>query len=111
MLAAYNNIPLHSPSDFEGMRKAGHLAARTLDFITPYVQENVTTQELNDLCHDFIVSHGAIPAPLNYRGSIMNFPRSICTSVNHVVCHGIPGPKKLQAGDILRREYSHSFQR
>jgi methionyl aminopeptidase len=93
----YNSIPLHSEADFEGMRKAGNLAARTLDFITPYVKENVTTQELNDLCHHFIISHGAIPAPLNYKG----FPKSICTSVNHVVCHGIPGPKKLQAGDII----------
>lgn len=91
------NIPIHSASDFEGMRKAGHLAARTLDFITPYVKEGVITQELNDLCHDFIVNHGAIPAPLNYKG----FPKSICTSINHVVCHGIPGPKKLQGGDIL----------
>lgn len=90
-------IERHTPSDFEGMRKAGHLAARTLDFITPHVQEEVTTQELNDLCHTFILEHGAIPAPLNYRG----FPKSICTSVNHVVCHGIPGPKKLQRGDIL----------
>jgi len=91
------HITIHSPADFEGMRKAGHLAARTLDFITPYVKEGVTTQELNDLCHNFIVGHGAIPAPLNYKG----FPKSICTSVNHVVCHGFPGPKKLQAGDIL----------
>jgi len=91
------NIIIHTPSDFEGMRKAGHLAARTLDFITPYVKEGVTTDELNDLCHEFIVSHGAISAPLNYRG----FPKSICTSVNHVVCHGIPGPKKLQKGDII----------
>ncbi len=90
-------IPLHTPADFEGMRKAGHLAAQTLDYITPYVKEGVTTQELNDLCHDFIVSHGAIPAPLNYKG----FPKSICTSVNHVVCHGIPGPKQLALGDIL----------
>jgi methionyl aminopeptidase len=79
------------------MRKAGHLAAQTLDFITPYVKEGVSTQELNDLCHDFIIRHNAIPAPLNYKG----FPKSICTSLNHVVCHGIPGPKKLQAGDIL----------
>lgn len=97
MTDPYNTIPIHLPTDFEGMRKAGHLAAQTLDFITPYVKESVTTLELNDLCHDFIVSHGAIPAPLNYKG----FPKSICTSVNHVVCHGIPGPKKLQAGDII----------
>ncbi|MBL8676615.1 MAG: type I methionyl aminopeptidase [Alphaproteobacteria bacterium] len=91
------NIKIHSPSDFEGMRKAGHLAAHTLDFIEPHIKEGVTTQELNDLCHDFIISHKAIPAPLNYKG----FPKSICTSVNHVVCHGIPGPKKLEKGDIL----------
>lgn len=90
-------ITLHTPADFEGMRKAGALAARTLDFITPYVKPGVTTQELNDLCHDFIIRHKAIPAPLNYKG----FPKSICTSINHVVCHGIPGPKKLQEGDIV----------
>ncbi|MBY0501737.1 MAG: type I methionyl aminopeptidase [Alphaproteobacteria bacterium] len=91
------NITVYSSEDFEGMRKAGQLAARTLDFIGPYVKEGVTTQELNDLCHDFIVSHGSIPAPLGYKG----FTRSICTSVNHVVCHGIPGAKKLHGGDIL----------
>ena len=92
-----SNIKIHSSSDFEGMRKAGHLAARTLDFIEPHIKEGITTLELNDLCHDFIISHKAIPAPLNYKG----FPKSICTSVNHVVCHGIPGPKKLEKGDIL----------
>ncbi|MBX9786622.1 MAG: type I methionyl aminopeptidase [Alphaproteobacteria bacterium] len=92
-----SNIKIHSSSDFEGMRKAGHLAARTLDFIESHIKEGITTQELNDLCHDFIISHKAIPAPLNYKG----FPKSICTSVNHVVCHGIPGPKKLEKGDIL----------
>lgn len=90
-------ITIHAPSDFEGMRKSGRLAAETLDFITPYVQPGITTEELDQLCHDFIVSHGAIPAPLNYNA----FPKSICTSVNHVVCHGIPGPKKLQKGDII----------
>ena len=86
MADTYRNIILHTPSEFEGMRKAGHLAARTLDFITPYVKEGITTDELNELCHDFIISHEAIPAPLNYRG----FPKSICTSINHVICHGIP---------------------
>lgn len=91
------NITLHTPQDFEGMRKAGRLAAETLDYITPFVEVGVTTEHLNTLCHDFIVSRGAIPAPLNYRG----FPKSICTSINHVVCHGIPGPKKLEKGDII----------
>jgi methionyl aminopeptidase len=90
-------IIVHDAAGFAGMRKAGKLAAEALDFITPYVKPGVMTEELDRLCHDFIVSHGAIPAPLNYRG----FPKSICTSVNHVVCHGIPGPKKLVEGDII----------
>src|SRR5437899_7434261 len=71
-------IKIHDAAGFEGMRKAGKLAAETLDFITPYVVPGVTTDELDRLCHGFIVDHGAIPAPLNYRG----FPRSICTSIN-----------------------------
>ena len=91
------SIKIHGPGDFEGMRKAGRLAAETLDFVTPHVKPGATTGELNSLTHDFIVAHGAIPAPLDYRG----FPMSICTSINHVVCHGIPGAKKLADGDIL----------
>jgi methionyl aminopeptidase len=91
------SVKLHSPADFEGMRRAGHLAAATLDFITPLVQPGVRTDELDRRCEQFIRDHGAIPAPLNYRG----FPKSICTSVNHVVCHGIPGEKRLQEGDIV----------
>jgi methionyl aminopeptidase len=90
-------IKIHGPEDFAGMRVAGRLAAETLDFIAPHVVPGVTTGELDRLCHDFIVGHGAIPAPLNYRG----FPKSVCTSINHVVCHGIPGDKKLLKGDIL----------
>ena len=90
-------IKLHDAAAFEAMRKAGKLAAETLDFITPHVVPGVTTDELDRLCHSFITGAGAIPAPLNYRG----FPRSICTSINHVVCHGIPGPKKLLDGDIV----------
>ena len=90
-------IKLHAKEDYEGMRKAGHLAAETLDYITPHVVPGVTTDELDRLCHDFIIDHGGIPAPLNYRG----FPKSICTSINHVVCHGIPSPKKLANGDII----------
>ena len=90
-------IQLHDAAAFEGMRKAGRLGAEVLDFVTPHVQPGVTTGHLDDLCHKYIVDHGAIPAPLNYRG----FPRSICTSVNHVVCHGIPGDKVLENGDIV----------
>ncbi|HZT20466.1 MAG TPA: type I methionyl aminopeptidase, partial [Dongiaceae bacterium] len=90
-------IKLHGAEAFEAMRRAGRLAAETLDFVTPHVRAGVTTAALDKLCHDFIVDHGAIPAPLNYRG----FPKSICTSINHVVCHGIPGERKLVDGDIL----------
>ncbi len=94
---AEENPTIHNDSDFEGMRKAGKLAAQTLDYVTPFVKTGISTLELNDLCHDFIIQHGAIPAPLGYRG----YPKSICTSINHVVCHGIPGAKKLQDGDII----------
>jgi methionyl aminopeptidase len=91
-------IPLHGPAAFDAMRLAGKLAAQTLDYIAPYVKPGISTGELDRLCHEFIISHQAIPAPLNYRG----FPKSICTSLNHVVCHGIPNDDKLiKNGDIL----------
>ena len=90
-------IKIHAPETFEGVRRVGLLAAQTLDFITPYVCPRITTGELDRLCHGFIVDHEAIPAPLNYRG----FPKSICTSINHVVCRGIPGDRRLMEGDIL----------
>ncbi len=90
-------ILVHGPEDFSGMRAAGRLAADTLDFLVPHVKPGATTGELDRLAHDFTLAHGAIPAPLNYRG----FPKSICTSVNHVVCHGIPGDKKLSEGDVI----------
>lgn len=91
------HIRIHGPDDFEGMRRAGRLAAETLDHITPLVVPGVTTEELDNACHAYILDHGATPAPLGYRG----FPKSICTSVNHVVCHGIPGDKRLANGDIV----------
>lgn len=90
-------VRLHGPDDFEGMRKAGRLAAETLDMITPHVVPGVTTETLDKLCYEFIRDHGAVPGPLFYRG----FPKSICTSINHVVCHGIPGDKALKEGDIV----------
>jgi methionyl aminopeptidase len=91
-------ITIHGAEDFVAMRKAGRLAAETLDFITPHVEPGVSTEDLDRLCHDFILSNDAVPAPLNYRG----FPKSICTSVNHVVCHGIPNERKrLQPGDVI----------
>jgi methionyl aminopeptidase len=91
------HIKLHGAADFEAMRKAGRLAAAALDFIAPHVRPGVATGELDRLCHEFIVGHGAVPAPLGYRG----FPKSICTSINHVVCHGIPSEKPLRDGDIV----------
>jgi methionyl aminopeptidase len=90
-------ITIHTQADFAGMRAAGRLAAETLDMIAPHVRPGITTAKLDELCHDFILAHGAIPAPLNYRG----FPKSICTSINHVVCHGIPGDRRLVDGDVL----------
>lgn len=88
---------IHGEEDFKGMRAAGRLAAETLDLLVPHVKPGVTTGELDDLAYDFITKAGAYPAPLYYRG----FPKSICTSINHVVCHGIPGDKKLKDGDSL----------
>jgi methionyl aminopeptidase len=90
-------IKIHDAAGFEGMRKAGRLAAECLDFITPHVNVGISTDDLNTLCHDWTIERNAIPAPLNYRG----FPKSICTSINHVVCHGIPSDKVLVDGDII----------
>ena len=91
-------IQIHTKVGFEGMRKAGRLAAETLDFITPHVRPGVTTDDLDQLCATFIQERGGISAPLGYKG----FPKSICTSVNHVVCHGIPDAgKRLKEGDII----------
>ena len=91
-------IHLKTDDDLSRMRTAGQLTRSVLDMIGPFVTPGVTTGELDKICHDFIVdSLQAIPAPLNYRG----FPKSICTSVNHVVCHGIPGDKRLKNGDIV----------
>lgn len=92
------SIILKTPAEIEKMRVAGRLAAQVLEMIEPFVVPGVTTEELDRICHDYIVDVlKAVPAPLNYKG----FPKSICTSVNHQVCHGIPGPKKLKSGDIV----------
>jgi methionyl aminopeptidase len=91
-------IVLKSKEEIEEMRVAGQLAAEVLRMIAPHVQPGITTGELDAICHDYITNEQqAIPAPLNYRG----FPRSICTSVNNVICHGIPGEKRLKDGDIV----------
>ena len=93
-------VTIKTPAEIEKMRIAGRLAADVLDMITPYVVAGVTTEELDQRCHDYIVgTQQAIPAPLNYRG----FPKSVCTSVNHQVCHGIPGNKRLKNGDIINK--------
>jgi methionyl aminopeptidase len=93
-----STITIKTAAEIDKMRVAGQLAAEVLQMIEPYVKEGVTTDELNRICHNYIVNvQHAIPAPLNYHG----FPKSICTSVNHQVCHGIPGPRALKDGDII----------
>ncbi len=93
------NVPIKTPDEIEKMREAGRQAASVLEMIAPYVQAGVSTGELDRRCHDYIVDElGSTPAPLNYHG----FPKSVCTSINHVVCHGIPDDgKKLKKGDIM----------
>ncbi len=92
------NVSIKTPAEQAKMREAARLTARVLDMIEPYVRPGVTTEELDRRCHDFIVGElGSIPANVNYRG----FPKTICASVNHVVCHGIPAEKPLKNGDIV----------
>ncbi len=91
-------VHIKTPAEIDKMRVAGRLAAEVLEMIVEHVQPGITTDELDAICHKYITEQqGAIPAPLNYHG----FPKSICTSVNHVVCHGIPGDKQLKNGDIV----------
>ena len=87
-----SNISIHNENGFFQMRQAGELAAEVLDYITDFVEPNVSTEQLDQICHDYIIKKNAIPAPLNYKG----YPKSTCISVNHIVCHGIPGEKLLQ---------------
>jgi methionyl aminopeptidase len=96
-------VSLKSPQEVEKMRVAGKLASEVLDYITPFVKPGVTTDELDKLCHDYMVNvQHVIPAPLNYAPpGYSPYPKSICTSVNHQVCHGVPGEKKLKSGDIV----------
>jgi methionyl aminopeptidase len=94
---AHFAVALHNPADFEGMRRAGRLAAEVLDLLVPEVKPGVTTAALDKLAYDYTVAHGAIPACLGYRG----YRHTVCTSINHVVCHGIPCDKALREGDIV----------
>ena len=90
------SIKIHTPEDFDGMRRAGRLAAECLDMLVPHVKPGVVTDELDKLAREFILDHGALPACIYYRG----YTKTVCISVNHVVCHGIPSEKPLKDGDI-----------
>jgi methionyl aminopeptidase len=92
-----NRIPLHGPEDFEGMRNAGRLAAALLDHVAPMIVPGAVTGEIDAEIERYMREHGSIPATLGYKG----YPKSSCISINHVVCHGIPGPKRLMDGDIV----------
>lgn len=92
-----NVIKIHGPEAFEGMRKAGRLAAQALDMLADHAKPGVTTEAIDDLAYEFAMDNNAIPATVNYRG----YTKSTCTSLNHVVCHGIPGERILKEGDIL----------
>jgi methionyl aminopeptidase len=104
-LANTGQIKLHGPEGFAGMRRAGRLCAEALDYITPHVQPGVTTAELDRMVLEFALDHDAVPAPLYYRG----YPKAICTSINHVVCHGIPNDKPLRDGEIVNIDVTLIF--
>jgi methionyl aminopeptidase len=97
------SITIKTAQEIEKMRVAGRLASEVLDYITPFVKPGITTGELDKLCHDYMVDvQGCIPAPLHYAPpGHAPYPKSICTSVNHQVCHGVPGEKKLKNGDVV----------
>ncbi|BBO68295.1 methionine aminopeptidase [Desulfosarcina alkanivorans] len=95
--ARKHRIQIKTPDQIEAIRRAGQLVIETLDLVAPHIRPGVTTEEINTMVHDFTLRHGAIPAPLNYRG----FPKSVCVSINEVICHGIPGPRALSDGDIV----------
>ena len=99
-------IKLHTAEDFDAMHKVGQMAARTLDELSPFVVPGTTTQALDDKALEIIRDQGAVPAPLNYRG----FKKSVCTSINHVVCHGIPGDRRLREGDIMNVDVTLFFE-
>ena len=99
-------IHYKTPEEIEVMKESCQLAAEVLVMIDPYIKPGVTTDRLNQICHDYIVSKGAIPSPLNYRG----FPKSICSSVNEEICHGIPSDRKLRNGDIVNLDITTYFK-
>jgi methionyl aminopeptidase len=101
-----SNINIKSPREIELMREAGRLAADTLCRVSELVRPGISTEEINEFVHQDTLDKGAIPAPLNYRG----FPKSVCTSINEVVCHGIPGPRVLEEGDIINIDVTHIYK-
>jgi len=98
-------IKLHDSEAFEGMRRAGQLTAKALDLVAEEIEPGITTKHIDDLIYQYVCDHGAIPAPLFYRG----FPATVCTSLNHVVCHGIPNDKPLREGDIINVDVTLIF--
>lgn len=99
------SVEIKSAREIEAMRRVGRLAAETLTAVGELVEPGITTQQIDDFVHRHTLSQGALPAPLNYRG----FPKSVCTSVNEVVCHGIPGERRLEDGDIINVDVTHIF--
>jgi len=97
------SISIKNSEDIKKMRVAGKLASEVLDFVTPFIKPNITTEEIDKICHDYMVNEQkTIPAPLNYAPPGHSpYPKSVCTSVNHQICHGIPGPKSLKKGDVI----------
>jgi len=95
--AKKHRIRIKTPEQIEGIRRAGRLVIDTLDLVEPHIRPGMTTDEINTMVHDFTIRNGAIPAPLNYRG----FPKSVCVSINEVICHGIPGDRTFKDGDIV----------
>ncbi len=92
-----NNVPIKTSEEISGIRRAGELVIRTLDLVESHLRPGMVTNEINTLVHDYTIKNNAVPAPLNYRG----FPKSVCVSINEVICHGIPGNRRLQDGDIV----------
>jgi methionyl aminopeptidase len=106
MLFRARNVHIKTPREIECMRDAGRLAAETLWAVGRIIKPGITTDEINDFVHQDTLAKGARPAPLNYMG----FPKSVCTSINHVVCHGIPGPERLKEGDIINVDVTHLYK-
>ena len=102
---------IHNPKQIREMRKACRIAAETLEKVSEIIEVGISTDEINTFVHEYTLANGAIPAPLNYGAtrSRAGFPKSVCTSVNEVICHGIPGPYRLKDGDIINVDVTSIF--